>query len=218
MPILAAGTVILAIGHTAGAARGRLALLVATVWMGLTGYLGWAGHLDAWSPPRMVFLLVPMLAGLAWAARKPWTARLGDLPLALLVGFQSFRILVELLLHTAVLEGVAHPTMTWSGTNLDIVPGVTALLLAPFASRLDRRILQGWNLLMAGVLVVTVVTAILAAPSPFRQIMGDPANGFIAGFPYVWLPSILVLLAWLGHIVLFRRLQRPLSPFPRLAN
>ena len=63
----------------------------------------------------------------------------------------------------------------------------------------------GWNLLMTGVLVVTVVPALLAAPSPFRQIMGDPSNACIAGFPYVWLPLILVLLAWLGHIILFRR-------------
>jgi len=156
----------------------------------------------------MLFLLVPMLAFLVWAARQPWTARLGDLPLALLVGFQSFRIVVELLLHSAVNEGVAHPTMTWSGTNMDIVPGVTALLLAPFADRLDRRVLQGWNLLMAGVLVVTVVTGVLAAPSPFRQIMGDPPNVFVAGFPYVWIPTVLVCSAWLGHIVLFRRLRR----------
>jgi hypothetical protein len=206
--VLVASVVVLGIHRTTGAATGRMALFVALGWMGLTGYLGWAGHLDAWAPPRMLFLLVPMLAFLVWAAWQPWTARLGDLPLALLVGFQSFRIVVELLLHSAVIEGVAHPTMTWSGTNMDIVPGVTALLLAPFADRLDRKVLQGWNLLMAGVLVVTVVTGVLAAPSPFRQIMGDPPNAFVAGFPYVWIPTVLVCSAWLGHIVLFRRLRR----------
>jgi hypothetical protein len=152
--------------------------------------------------------MIPLLGFLAWAARQPWTERLGDLPIKLLVGFQAFRIMVELLLHTAVNEGVAHPTMTWTGTNLDIIPGVTALLLLPFVDRLDRRVLQGWNLVMAGVLVVTVVTGIMAAPSPFRQIMGDPPNLFIVGFPFVWLPTILVAAGWLGHIVLFRRLRR----------
>jgi hypothetical protein len=35
-----------------------------------------------------------------------------------------------------------------------------------------------------------------------RLIQGDPANVFIAGFPFVWLPTILVPSAWLGHIVL----------------
>ncbi len=152
--------------------------------------------------------MVPTLLFLAWAARQPWTERLGELPLSILVGFQSFRILVELLLHASVEEGVAHPTMTWTGTNLDIVSGVTALVLAPFAARLDRRLLQGWNLVMAGVLVVTVVTGMAAAPTPFRQIMGDPPNTMVGGFPYVWLPSILVLFACFGHIVLFKRLRR----------
>ena len=208
LPCLVSGTVVIAIRHTSGAAIGRLALLVATVWMGLTGYLGWTGHLDAWAPPRIFFLLALMLVGLAWAARQPWTDRLGDLSLSLLVGFQSFRIVVELLLHQAVLEGVAHPTMTWSGTNLDIIAGVTAAVLAPFASRLNRRLLQAWNLLMAGVLVVTVMGGILAAPSPIRQIMGDPPNVFVASFPFAWLPTVLVLSAWLAHIVLFRRLRR----------
>ena len=47
LPCLVSGTVVIAIRHTSGAGIGRLALLVATVWMGLTGYLGWAGHLDA---------------------------------------------------------------------------------------------------------------------------------------------------------------------------
>lgn len=211
LPILVAGCVIAAIHHTQGATTSRVALCIAVIWMGFTGFLGASGLLDAWAPPRMLFLLVPMIAFLIWGARQTWTERLGDLPLALLVGFQSFRIVVELLLHTAVVEGVAHPTMTWSGTNMDIIPGVTALLLAPFASRLNRRFLQGWNLLMGAVLVVTVVTGILAAPSPFRQIMGDPPNGFVAGFPFVWLPTILVFSAWLGHIVLFRRLRRPLE-------
>jgi hypothetical protein len=208
LSILVAGIVVLGIHQTSGAAVSRKALLVTLGWLVLTGVLGWTELLDAWAPPRMVVLLVPGLAFLAWAARQPWTLRLGELPLRLLVGFQAFRIIVELLLHEAVAEGIANPTMTWTGTNLDMVSGVTALLLVPFVDRINPRVLQGWNLTMAGVLVVTVVTGILAAPSPFRQIMGDPPNVFIAGFPGVWLPNILVLAAWLGHIVLFRRLRR----------
>ena len=103
---------------------------------------------------------------------------------------------------------VAHPTMTWTGTNFDILPGLSALLLCPFADRLKPRSLQAWNVAMAVVLVFTVVTAILAGPTPFRQIGGEPPNVFVARFPFVWLPGVLVTSAWLGHIVLFRRLRR----------
>ena len=161
LPLLMAAGIVVAIGRCVGAVAGRIAAVVAVVWIGLTGVLGWGGHLDVWAPPRMFFLLAPNVVFLAWAGRSSWAERLGDLPIKLLVGFQSFRIVVELLLHAAVLEGVAHPNMTWSGTNLDIVPGVTALLLVPFVPRMDRRWLQLWNLSMAGVLVVTVVTAVV---------------------------------------------------------
>ncbi len=208
LSVVVLGAVVAGVHHTSGAQAGRRALAVGLVGAALTGLLGVAEVLDGWAPPRMLFVFVPLLLFLAWSARQPWTARLGDLPLALLVGFQSFRVPVELLLHQAVNEGVAHPTMTWSGTNLDIVSGVTALLLVPFVGRIDHRVLQGWNLLMAAVLVVTVVTGILASPTPFRQIMGDPPNVFVVGFPGVWLPTVLVTAAWLGHIVLFRRLRR----------
>ena len=207
LPIMVAGCVITAIYKTNNIKTGHIALIAILTWMALTGFLGWHGILDSWTPPRMFFIIVPMIVGLVWASRQRWTERLGNLSLSLLVGFQAFRIIVEILLHQAVIEEIAHPTMTWSGTNLDIIPGATALLLAPFADRLNPSLLQVWNLTSAAILVITVVTGISAAPSPFRQIMGEPANGFVAGFPYVWLPAILVSSAWLGHIVLFRRLR-----------
>ena len=207
LPVLVAGAVVWAIGRTSGERAGRRAAAILGLWLASTAVLGASGVLDAWAPPRMVLLFALILGFLAWAARQPFTLRLGDLPLAILVGFQAFRIAVEGLLHAAVVEGVAHPTLTWTGTNFDIIPGVTALALIPWASRLHPRTLQAWNLGMAGVLVFTVVTAMLAAPTPFRQIAGDPPNVFIASFPFIWLPTILVASAWLGHIALFRRLR-----------
>lgn len=208
LPLLVSGSVIWGITRTSGPETGRMAARITAGWLLLTGGLAASGLLDHWSPPRMPLVFLAAIAFLVWAARQPWTERLGDLPLQVLVGFQSFRILVELGLHTAVSQGLAHPTMTWTGTNADIIPGITALALFPFAPRINRRVLQTWNVVMAGVLVFTVVTALLAAPTPLRLIPGDPANTFIASFPFVWLPAVLVTSAWLGHVVLFRRLSR----------
>ncbi|MBX2797616.1 MAG: hypothetical protein KTR31_08110 [Myxococcales bacterium] len=181
---------------------------LAAGWMLLTGSLAASGVLDVWVPPRIAGVLLGALVVLVWAMRAPWAQALGALPLRLLVGIQGFRVLVELLLHEAVAQGLASPTLTWTGTNFDIVPGVTALLLAPVADRLGARWLQVWNLASAGVLVVTVVTALLAAPTPLQLIQSDPPNVWIATFPFVWLPAVLVPFAWLGHIVLYRRLAR----------
>ena len=208
LPLLVGGTVVWAIRRTSGRSAGIWAGATLTLWLVLTGGLASSGFLDQWNPPRMFLLFGSILIFLFWSARQPWTQRLGDLSLKWLVGFQAFRIGVELLLHEAVQEGVAHPTMTWTGTNFDILPGVSALLLCPFADRLKPRSLQVWNVAMAVVLIFTVVTAMLAAPTPFRQIGGDPPNVFVACFPFVWLPGVLVTSAWLGHIVLFRRLRR----------
>lgn len=202
---------VFAIRATSGSTAFKRSLGVTVVWMGLTGTLAAKGILDSWAPPPMFLLMLMMIAFLVWASRKPWTNALGDLPLKLLVGFQGFRVIVEVLIHQAVVEGVAHPVMTWTGTNFDIIAGITALVLAPFAHRIDTRLLQIWNVSMALVLVLTVVTGILAAPTPLRAIWGDPPNVWITRFPFVWLPCILVLSAWLGHIVLFRRLYRDMT-------
>ena len=208
LPLLVGGTVVWAIRRTSGRRAGIWAGATLTLWLVFTGGLAGSGFLDQWNPPRMLFLFGAILIFLFWSARQPWTQRLGDLSLKWLVGFQAFRVVVEGLLHQAVQEGVAHPTMTWTGTNFDILPGVSALLLCPFADRLKPRNLQIWNVAMAVVLIFTVVTAMLAAPTPFSQIGGDPPNVFVARFPFVWLPGVLVTSAWLGHIVLFRRLRR----------
>ena len=113
-----------------------------------------------------------------------------------------------MLIHTAVQEGMTYPTMIWSGNNWDLVAGVTAILLAPFAKRLDHRVIQIWNVSMALVLMVTLITGVTAAPTPFRQIMSEPANTWVTHFPFIWLPAILVFCAWPGHIVLFRKLAK----------
>ncbi len=89
LSVIVAGLVVFAIGRTSGAGVGKRAALVTVCWLGLTGCLGASGYLDAWAPPPLALLLALLLAFLAWAARRPWTERLGDLPLKILVGFQA---------------------------------------------------------------------------------------------------------------------------------
>ena len=115
----------------------------------------------------LIFLIIVVF--LAWSTKQSWTAKLTELPLSFLVGFQGFRIVVEALIHLAVHEGVAHPTMTCFGTNWDITAGVSALLLAPFANRISSFILQIWNVSMLLILVITVVTGVMPLPSHFGK-------------------------------------------------
>ncbi|MEO7167134.1 MAG: hypothetical protein ABI016_08860 [Chthoniobacterales bacterium] len=72
------------------------------------------------------------------------------LPPTFLIGFQAFRIPVELLIRRAVQEGIAPRQMTWTGLNLDILPGISALLLFPVGRRIPRWGILVWNTLAQG--------------------------------------------------------------------
>src|SRR6188768_677474 len=47
----------------------------------------------------------------------------------------------------------------------------------------------------------------LSTPTPWRVFREGPANVWIATEPYVWLPTVMVAFAILGHIVIYRRLR-----------
>ena len=126
------------------------------------------------------------------------------LPLAVLIAAQSFRILIEFLIHTASTIGLAPIQMTWDGYNFDIVTGVTALALAPFARVVPARLVFIWNCLGLGLLIWVVGIAVVSFPTPFQLLRPD--NIWVTSFPYVWLPTVLVTAALLGHIIIFRKL------------
>ncbi len=178
-------------------------------WMVLTGGLAGAGLLAHFDPPRPLPLLILAVVGVAWFVRsEDYGGKLAALPLGLIVGFQGFRVLVELIIHRAAMEGVAPLEMSWSGHNYDIVTGLTACLLIPLAGRVPKVVLHLWNVMGLGLLAVVVGTGMLSMPSPFQQIVTDPPNVWIAHFPYIWLPTVLVASALIGHGVLFRALRR----------
>lgn len=206
LPVAVALMIVAGVVRSSGARAGGIGAVVFAAWFVITGALAVTGFFDAWAPPRLMLVLIVVLAVLAWAFKARWAARLAELPLYLLVGFQSFRILVELLVHQAVVEGIAPPDLTWTGSNFDMIPAMSALVLAPFANHMPSSWLQIWNIASALILAVTVGTAVLTMPTPFQQFHTIPPNVWIATFPFVWLPAVLVLCAWLGHVVLLRRL------------
>ncbi|MFK7844919.1 MAG: hypothetical protein AB8G77_06425 [Rhodothermales bacterium] len=208
--ILNTGFILLSIALVVGFGvlmRSYKACLYAFLWLIFTGIAGASGVLADFSsiPPRPFLLLGPALIAVVFVARSSIGKQLAELSLGVLVGYQAFRIIVELLIHQAVVEGIAPPQMTWSGLNLDILSGLSALALAPFASRLPRRALLTWNWLALGLLLWVVGVAIVSMPTPLQQM--TPDNIWIVFFPFIWLPTIAVVAALLGHLVLFRKLR-----------
>ncbi len=182
-------------------AIGILAWMLITAGFALSGTLQ---HFNSMPPPIGLLMMSGFIATVA-VGRSRWVNRLIELPLAALIAAQAFRILVEILIHESSKVGLAPPQMTWDGYNFDIVTGVTALALAPFA-RVPTWLILAWNFLGLGLLLWVVGIAIVSFPTPLQLLRPD--NTWVASFPYVWLPSVLVTAALLGHIVLFRKLLR----------
>lgn len=202
-----------ATGADAAAARRAtiVAAALAAAWAGGTGLLAAAGLLrfDGRPPTMPVLFLAIVALGVGLGASPVGRRLAAGLPLALLVGSQAFRIAVEVLIHRAAAQGIAPPQMSWEGRNLDVVTGATALLLGLWLARRPAPawVVRGWNLLGLALLANVVAVGWLSAPTPMRRFWNEPANVWITGAPWVWLPTVMVLAALLGHVLVFRRLR-----------
>lgn len=180
------------------------------VWLGVTAAVAATGMLQDFThrpPPLFPLLVISAVLTVTLAFSQFGGNLVRTAPLAWIIGFQAFRILVEIFLDWGSHEGLVPPQMTFEGRNWDILTGVTALLVAWLAARgnLSRPILLAWNLLGLGLLLNIVTVAILSVPAPFQQF--TPPNTFVTHPPYVWLPVFLVQAALFGHLLVFRFLS-----------
>jgi hypothetical protein len=137
-------------------------------------------------------------------------------PIAALVGFQGFRLPLELVLHRWYQEGALPVQMTYSGHNLDIATGILALVLAIALNyrKLPPSVLWGFNLLGLTLLVAVVHIAVRSSPVPFRTYLNEPAVQLAFHAPYTWIVPICVAGALFGHVVTIRALLRSRSSSP----
>jgi hypothetical protein len=64
-----------------------------------------------------------------------------------------------------------------------------------------------WNAGGTLLLVNILTIAVLSTPTPVRVFHNEPANEWIAHAPWVWLPTVFVVAAIIGHVLVFRRLR-----------
>ncbi len=182
-------------------------------WLGLSygvAHGGWLLHFER-LPPRALFLLGPGAVLCAGLALSPFGRVLIEgLPLAWLVGYQAFRIAVELLLWLLFREGVLPEQMTFEGVNFDVVSGISALFVAALLARgmRGRWLVWVWNLGSLLLLANIVVIAVRSMPGAWRAYQNEPANTIVLSGVFVWIPALYVLAAWFGHVLVFRALLR----------
>lgn len=192
------------------AALGALGL---GLWMGLFAWLAKSGVLAQFEqtpPPLNVTLVVVVAAGLALGFSPLGERLVKGLPLHLLVSFHIYRFPLELMMHKAAEVGLMPEQMSYTGYNFDIATGVSAIFLAWALDKrsVPLRVVEVWNGLGFGLLMVIGVVSLLSTPM-FAVFGSEPEklNTWIAQFPYVWLPSVLVPFAIFGHVLLWRKLR-----------
>jgi hypothetical protein len=193
-----------AAGAPARAAVGLAALFGVS---GVLAYSGVLAHVTRPVPPMMPLLAFATAATVVFGCSAAGARVATRLPLFSLVGFQAFRIPLELVLRRAAEDGVLPVQMTFAGDNFDVVSGVTALALgvALYFADVPRAVVAVWNAL--GFALLSVIVAIALASMPWIRAFGpDHVNVLVLQFPYVWLPIVLVQAALLGHVLVLRRL------------
>ena len=106
-------------------------------------------------------------------------------------------------------HGDVPRSITFEGTNFDVLTGVTAPLVVLFAFRsgkANRRLLISWHIMGLALLANVVVTAVLSTPVPFQQLNFDQPNVGMQYFPFVWLPSFVVPAVLFAHVASLVRL------------
>lgn len=192
----------------------RVAWLALGIWLGVTGALA---HMDVLTPsgkgppPVPLMATAAIIAGCVLALAVPGRRLAQRVSPAWVVAFQAFRVPVEMFLWLATAGGLAPPLMSFGppeGRNFDALAGLLGLTLGGFMLA-RRKVLPRWALLafhLAGLALVmnVVVHAVLATPGPLQRIEGQ-VPWFVATFPYVWLPALLVPLAVSGHVLGLRQ-------------
>lgn len=187
---------------------------IAGGWVGLATALASAGEL-AFSPKNPVPLVgilfaVPLLIVGVLALRSERTrAALLAVPMPLLVGLNSLRLLGVLFLLLAVAGRLGGPFPYFAGLG-DIITGAVAIPLALKVARSSQppwRAVRNWNIFGTLDLVVAVSLGIISAGgSPVQLIHAGAGSEAMQYLPYSLVPTVLVPFYLIVHGIVAARL------------
>jgi len=183
------------------------------LWLAITGVLASRAELHDFSlkPPRIALLVGLAAVGIYFGSYFRSAAKLIESPgLAWLIGLQVFRVAVEIFLFLGQRAGFVPVQMTIEGRNWDLLTGLTALPMARLVAKnkAPQWLIYAWNTMGLALLLNVMIVSVLSMPTPLRHFHNEPANTFVTYFPYIWLPTYLVQVAWMSHLLIYRGLRK----------
>jgi hypothetical protein len=193
--------------------QGRIALAGFLAWLVYVGLLSYFGVVrnPAVRPPGILLIVLPVLLFVAIVlVRSPLGLRIAvAIPLWILLGFQTFRVAVELLLHRLWIDGLVPRIMTYEGGNVDIFVGLSAPFIAWIATkgRSGLQLALIWNYLGLVALANIVVRSALTAPGALHIIHPEVPNLAMGLFPFTFIAGFFAPLAVILHVLAIRSLR-----------
>ncbi|WDF67341.1 hypothetical protein PQ465_13605 [Sphingobacterium oryzagri] len=120
------------------------------------------------------------------------------------------RVIVEIILLALYKQEKIPRLMTLEGWNIDILFGISALVIwygvAVKRFEFSKKVILLWNLLGILSLFWVLMIGILSSPLPLQQLAFDMPNTAVLIFPYSLLPAVVVPLIILVHLIEIKRL------------
>jgi hypothetical protein len=188
---------------------------IAGGWVGLASALATAGKL-AFVPENPVplvgilFALPLLVVGMLALSSEKTRAALLAVPMQVLIGVNSLRLLGVLFLALAAVGRLSGPFPYFAGIG-DIITGAIAIPLALNVARSEQlppaRVVRQWNIFGALDLVVAVGLGIVSAGgSPVQLIHAGAGSEAMQYLPYSLVPTVLVPFYLITHGIIAAQL------------
>lgn len=183
-------------------------LITISIWVVYVIIMSASGLLNSLSlPPRApVFIILPAFTIVfITTSRSIFKQLLSTLSKSSLVYIQSFRILVELLIYGAFLDGAFPQRVTFEGLNYDILVGISALPIGYLIQKehIGRKGIITWNIL--GLLVLSLTGYAFISSFYFSDFVDLAGEIALVQLPYIFLPAILLPIAIFYHVISIRQ-------------
>jgi hypothetical protein len=187
-------------------------------WAGVCAGAGAAGWLAITRPFPVIglFVAAPLIAAAIAAAVPAARQAMLSLPLSMMIGLNTGRVLGFLFLLLAAEGRLAGPfphSAAWG----DIITGAVALLLVLTGLGSRSPLLVGaWNLFGLADLVLAIGFGVTSGESsPLQVFNAPPGSAAMQSLPWAFIPTVLVPSWLILHGIMFAKVRRQLSPSGR---
>lgn len=185
------------------------------IWLLYLYYISYDGFIyDSALPPKFpIFVFLPVLIFMSYFFySKRNSAIFESIPASWPIYFQSFRILMELIIFRTFIAGLIPIQATFQGYNFEIIFALTAPIIGYFTfvkPIISKRIVVIWNAI--GILFLLIVVSIMVSAFFLPEVWGSNTALIDIRFtqlPFILLPAFMVPAAIFVHIFSIQQLLK----------